>query len=228
MKRAPFLLTFITLAMGLGFSQPAFSVPDNMVSMGISYAPDTWKAESSYYQQTFTTSDTWNLLNITLNYSEKYFQLSAGYITSVSGAWKWADSYSATSGSGKITASRTFLSFRGLLKYPFQAGSLRLFPLAGIGYDMNLTWKDENGKDLKATYSNTTVEGLSRLFLQVGAGMAFQVDDLILCPELILGIKLATQDDKDYENYMTKVKNWSSSEVTETKVDIGLLIGYPL
>jgi TolB-like protein len=200
----------------------------NYIGVGGTYSLDVWdvKASDSLYQ--YTKSYSWDFGSGSLTYSGKYFQLGVGYVASLSGKYAWNNTWTGLSDSGKITATQSFLTFSGLLKYPIYLGSLTFFPLGGIEYDLNLSYKDSSGNDLKALLDSTGKDSLNLFFLQIGAGVEIKLGALILCPEVIYGWKIPSKADTDYESYLKSVGGWSAATVKETKFDLGLIVGFAL
>jgi len=71
-------------------------------------------------------------------------------------------------------------------------------------------------------------DDLNHLYFDIGAGLQLQFGKVVVCPEILYGWKAKSKLDTDYESALTSTFGWSTSSVTEGKLDIGVLIGLAL
>ena len=197
---------------------------------GAYFSLDVWDVKaadaSSYYK--YTESRSWDLGSVALTYSGKYFQIGLGYTASVAAKYTWSNTFSGLSSSGDITDKLSFLAITAYAKYPVKVGSVTVFPLGGVEYDLNLTYTDSSGNDLKKSFESVYPGSLDHLYLQIGAGAEFEVGSLVIYPELIYGWRMPTKYDTDYQSYLTSTMGWATATVGETKLDLGVIVGIRL
>ncbi len=203
---------------------PSSTASSRFVGAGFAYSLDTLAIDATHSTGTYTGSDAWNLGDFTVTYAGKYTQFGIGYLSSLSATTKFDNTSLNTSDSQPLEDKESFLVISALLKYPVSLGSVSLFPLGGIEYDLNLSYKDSNGNDLKTGSDTTWEAGLNHLFLQVGAGAAFNFGKVVVSPEFVFGWKVKTSQDTAIEDHFTGL-GWDSVSVKETKLDFGLLVG---
>lgn len=106
---------------------------------------------------------------------------------------------------GSVDERAGFLSFSLLGRYPFTLGSISIFPLLGIEYDINLYLKAADGTDLKASLTDQERSDLNQFWFKTGVGADFFIyQGLYIRPELLMGFKLLTTTEREYlQNVMT-------------------------
>jgi len=162
-----------------------------------------------------------------------YAQLSFGFVRSDANAsYKVTDDLGIMGGA--IDASyadypvATCLSFGLLCKYPFDMDGFFIFPILGFEYDLNLSYKDAEGKDLKADMTDDQKANLNMFWIKAGLGLDIPIAGKIyLRPEVLASYKLRSKSDKDAIDTYT-ADGAKDVSVTTVKVDIGLLLGYKL
>lgn len=126
----------------------------------------------------------------------KYLRIALGYSTVIGDTKLKADlnydDYGITvSDSSNKKFDMSFLNLSLLAKYPFELGIVKLWPAAGIGYDLNLTAKDD-GEDIKSD------SALSDFFILAGLGADIRVTEKVfISPSLIYGYNLTPNMDKE-------------------------------
>ena len=154
-----------------------------------------------------------------------YLQVSAGYMM-VNGATGTVVVGGSTA-TTDLKGSFSYVSFAGYLKYPFHFGSVALFPLLGVEYKYNLTYKDGNGNDLKSGMTSQGKSDLNELWIEGGAGMDFTFGSFYIRPEVLIGFKpLSTTDNNTVSAAQTA--GWSSVSFTYFTINLNLLIGFML
>jgi len=155
-----------------------------------------------------------------------YLQISAGYmmvngmtVTEIGG------------GPNVITTlmnSLTYVSFAGYFKYPFHVGVVTIFPLLGVEYKLNLTYKAGNGNDVKSTLTSQEQADLNELWIEGGAGMDFAIGSFYIRPEVIIGFfKPLSATDKDIINSYPSAGGTSVS-INYFTFNLSILVGYKL
>ncbi len=113
---------------------------------------------------------------------------------------KWtagAFSYDNTASNIEDNNRSGFLSLALLGRYPFTLGSVTLFPLLGIEYDLNLYYQDETGVDLKASMTDQEKTDLNQFWLKFGVGADIGVyKGLYVRPLALLGFKVLNSAEK--------------------------------
>jgi hypothetical protein len=207
---------------------PAPQRKGSFFGAGLTYSLDTLNLVASDSYGEYDGSDEWSLLGASAVYAMDYLQVGIGYTVSLGATYSYTNTSTSTSGGNDITDMQSFLAFSVLGKYPIRLGSTTLFPLAGIEYDLNLTYTDESGNDLKSTSSDTWVSGLNHLYLQLGVGAEMDLGNIVICPEVVYGWKVKTEQDTAIEDNMVYNLLWDDATATETKLDVAILIGVRL
>jgi hypothetical protein len=104
----------------------------------------------------------------------------------------------APAGSESDTDERWgYLSFSLLGRYPFALGPVRLFPLLGIEYDLNLYHKDSDGTDLKASLTDEEKGYLNQFWFKFGVGADITLSKrLYVRPLALIGFKFLNAAEK--------------------------------
>lgn len=119
----------------------------------------------------------------------------------------------------------TWIAIQALGKYPFKVGSFEIFPLAGIEYDLNLSYKDPDGNDLKEGMSSDQKANLNMFWIKAGVGADFSVSESIyIRPEALFGYKLLSKLESDD---IKDIKDLGGTEKTSTmSVNVGVAVGF--
>ena len=109
------------------------------------------------------------------------------------------DSYKGTPFGKMMKGSMMQLGFSLVGKYPFDLGKLTVFPLAGISYNLVLSYKNEDGVSSSDTYKEAPEPiSFSQFGFLAGAGLDLSLTSaLFLRTELALQIRLPSKGMKD-------------------------------
>ena len=171
-----------------------------------------------------TATDHYNFGAVNVYLDATYVQAILTYSMRLSGSY---DSTGAFSGSGEYTNKETYFGVCILMKYPFIFGKLSLFPLLGMESDLNLSYTDKNGTDLKPLLTTIELEHLNKYFIKAGLGADVNLSKKIYVrPVFIFGYKLSSRLDKDIVDYYKSTYGLYRVEMPTTKLDIAILVGY--
>ena len=199
---------------------------DLSVGGGISYTPITSKLSVNDWGWEGSTSDHFNFATFSVFIDVAYVQAAVAYGMRVSGSY---DSEGSFSGSGVYTNKETYLGLIVLLKYPFELANFVLFPLVGLESDLNLTYRDESGSDLKSILTLDEKDHLNMYFIKFGAGADISISRrTYLRPVVVLGYKLRSRLDKDVVDYYKTTYNLTDVTLNTWKWEITVLAGYRL
>lgn len=155
-----------------------------------------------------------------------YLQVSAGYMM-VNGMTVTEIGYGPNF-IKDLKDSLTYVSFAGYFKYPFHVGAVTVFPLLGVEYKLNLTYKAGNGKDLKSTMTSQEQADLNELWIEGGVGMDFTLGSFYIRPEVIIGFfKPLSATDKDILS-AAESDGWKSVSINYLTFNLNILVGYKL
>jgi hypothetical protein len=224
MKKSLVVFALACLSM-LAFAQ---SLPLS-VGAGINWSPifisDKLSNGSQWLKDVYDTSAFGGAVFV----DAKYIQASIGIAaTSKSVTDNYTDSTGASSSNSISNGNvNTSLSIVALGKYPFELSGFSIFPLAGLEYDLNLSYKDSNGNDLKSGLDSDHKANLNAFFIKAGVGADFPVaEKFFVRPELLVGYKFHSKLESDViDNNKTLGIDES---YTFIKVDIGVSVGYKL
>jgi hypothetical protein len=122
-------------------------------------------------------------------------------------------------------AHGTWIVLSALGKYPFELSGFTLFPLAGIEYDLNLSYVDANGNDLRATATSDQKAALNYFFIKGGVGADVPVNtQLFIRPELLVGYKFHSK----LENNQISAGSSVNLAITTIRFDVAVSVGYKL
>jgi hypothetical protein len=80
-------------------------------------------------------------------------------------------------------------------KYPFAAGPVTIFPLAGIDWKIALAVKDKDGRQ---HFSDSEIRKLGALWFQFGGGLDFSLNrNLFVRGEFLYGLRVRNELEKD-------------------------------
>ena len=199
---------------------------DLSVGGGISYSPITSKLIVSDIGGEGTASDHFNFGAVGAYLDATYVQAILTYNMRLSGSY---ESTGAFTGSGEYTNKETYLGISVLLKYPFVFETFSLFPLLGLESDLNLSYTDKNGNDLKSGLTTAELEHLNKYFIKVGAGADVNLGKRVyLRPVFVFGYKLQSRLDKDTVDYFMSTYGLNDVGLSTIKIDFVFLVGYRL
>jgi hypothetical protein len=160
----------------------------------------------------------------------EYLALSLGYSSAEDGSTVVSLNGHDTTTSNSDTYE--WLTLEALGKVPVKVGKLVLFPMAGIEYDYNLSYKDEDGNDLKDNLSSLAASGLDQFWLKGGLGADLKVGRFFIRPAVLFGYKIPSDYDGDVVSDSISGFDLIGSDVsvslTNTKWEFSLGIGYDL
>jgi hypothetical protein len=124
----------------------------------------------------------------------------------------------------------TWLCLGAFGKYPIALGSLVLAPMIGVEYDLNLTYKDSNGSDLKAGLSDDQKADLNQLWLEGGLGADFRVSpSAFFRTQALIGYKINSRLEGDYiDDVEAYYGDGRKGTITWLRLDVGASIGFKL
>ena len=74
-----------------------------------------------------------------------------------------------------VAESWSYLPLGAYLKYPFDLGIVAIIPFFGGEYDINLTWVDADGNDLKASLSDREKSDMDEVWIKGGLGVDIEI-----------------------------------------------------
>jgi hypothetical protein len=209
---------------------PSSTGGGSLIGVSAAYCLDTYNLTADASSGSSYDGDyAYSLAAASISMLGKYFQVDIGYATTLGGTYSYTNtSGSGSSGSTALTDDMTYLTFGAYARLPFRLGAMELFPLAGVEYDLNMTYTDENGYDKKSSTAEPYYSGLNHLYLKAGIGAIFDLGKLAVCPEIAFGWKVKSEADTADESTMVNVNGWNSSTAIETKLDVGLVFAFRL
>jgi opacity protein-like surface antigen len=95
--------------------------------------------------------------------------------------------------------SVTQLGITLLGKYPISMGSITVFPLAGIGYNIVLSYKDDNGNNpYKDSDDHSAMKDMSQFAILAGGGLDFDItSNLFLRGSVLLQLRFPNKEARD-------------------------------
>jgi hypothetical protein len=186
---------------------------------------------------TYTYNETHKYVGLLGKFDTKYFDLGLGLGASTGGTWK-DDAFEGIDytglgdyvASGDITNKQLFMITSADLKLPLQMGSFAFFPLIGMEYDLNLSYTDKDGNDLKSGMSDTGKSMLNRFYLKAGIGLDFAVSStMLLRMEAIYGYKVKDKNDKAWDSWAAGAPFYYTNYSNKTgKFDFTASVGFKL
>ncbi len=219
MKRKLIILIFCLLSIC------AFAF-DTSAGVGATGGYFLWRYTYTYVGLTTTYTQTYLPMTFYGFLDATYLEASIGYML--------VDGYSVKNEvTGFPTATSDFkenlrwISFAALFKYPFHFGSVSLFPLAGFEYDMNISYTDSSGNDLKSSLTADQKAQFDQLWIKAGLGADFVFGSFYIRPKLLAGYKLLAKIEND-----TVAADKSGGETNVSIVplvfSVGISAGYRL
>jgi hypothetical protein len=169
-----------------------------------------------------------NTLTIKAFVDAKYVEANFGLAMLVGGL-KQSTTYSDGLGMPDTSVTNdytgTWLVIGALGKYPFAVSGIEIFPLAGFEYEINLTMKDEDGSDLKASMSDDYKNFLNQFWLKVGIGADITLaKSLYIRPEVLFGLKFISKLEQDMID--SAEDSGLNASAFDSRIDIGVAVGY--
>jgi hypothetical protein len=160
-----------------------------------------------------------------------YAQVSLGFGRSdVNASYKVVDDLGIMGGAVDATYNNynvvAYLSFGLLCKYPFDMDGFYIFPMLGFEYDLNLSYTDSEGNDLKESMTDDERANLNMFWIKLGVGLDIPIaGEIYLRPEVLASYKLRSKLDRDWVD-QEEASGYDDVSATTVKVDIGFLVGY--
>lgn len=152
-------------------------------------------------------------------FDAKYIELGLGIAAN-------SKTYSSN-GSSSDGEHGTWLAISALGKYPIELGSATIFPIGGIEYGLNLSYKAADGTDIKSDVQDAGYS-LDQFWVKGGLGVDFAVSsNLYIRSEALVGYKFKSKMESDLEDLMV-ASGLDSYSITTLKIDLSLAIGYKL
>jgi hypothetical protein len=148
-------------------------------------------------------------------------QLAAGY-RMVNGFHIKSTSPSGTvTNSDDTTSSYSYLTLAAYGKLPIPLGSITLFPMIGVEYDLTLAATSSTG----ATATSQQRSDLSSLWIKGGLGADIPVSPgFYVRPELLVGYQLNNQMEKDAITLL-KLLGASDASILDLNFELAVLFG---
>jgi len=154
-----------------------------------------------------------------------YLQASVGYMFINGGSITMKAGGSSSTSS--VSGSLSYVTFALYGKLPLAIGPVRVFPLLGFQYRLNLTYTDADGNDLKPALTSQELADLNELWIEGGAGVDIVFGRFYIRAELLLGVKpLSTTDNNALS--ASEALGYSNPSMRYSTFDIGVLAGYRL
>jgi hypothetical protein len=134
------------------------------------YASENWTIKGDDFGTTYSYIEKPEYLIVGGFYDAKFLVAEIGVGASMGGSYVDDTFYSFTYDSGKITNKQAFVSLGVSGEFPITFGSITVFPIAGVEYDLNLSYTDSAGNDLRASMDSTAKTMLERFYVKGGLG----------------------------------------------------------
>jgi hypothetical protein len=239
--------TRVSFGLDVGYHFPGLAAPaaQNPAPQPVPPAPErprqpSWLslgvgASGGYYSEGETFSAGPNDGAVTLTYVpfNIFGFVDATYVEASVGYMFYNDASLKAEATGFQTETTNFkekagwLSIAALFKYPFKLGTFTWFPIAGIEYDMNLTYTDADGNDFKSGMTADEKANLDQLWIKVGVGADFTFGNIFIRPRILAGYKLLSKLERDTISSL-KSAGADSADIYPLTISGGLLIGYKL
>lgn len=157
-----------------------------------------------------------------------YLQLAAGYQMVNGSHLKTTTTGPSSTTDVDNKGTLGFISFAGYFKYPIRLGSITLFPMLGVEYDMNIIAKDGSGNDLRAFWTDQQKTDANELFIKGGLGADISVTPkFYIRPELIVGYKLLSKGEND-QIAALKFGGATDASILDLSFELAVLFGVRL
>ena len=191
---------------------------------GLAVSTTSWNSSRSLAGTTVTVRDAFTPLSAKAFFDATYAQVSLGLIVATS-----VTQTGNTTTTSHHSETLSYLSLAGLLKYPLDLGSVVVFPLFGIEYDLNLShgspdYFEGSGGLLAAP----TAADYNQLWLKAGVGADVLLGrKLFIRPEVLVGVKPLNPDEANVVAAYQSV-GYKNVSLTFLTIDFALLVGYRL
>jgi len=197
---------------------------------GLKYTNTMSKLEGTESPVTMEVSGAQSEVAVFGFFDATYVQVDLGYSMFVGGTVKesldgaGAFDYSESS---DLEGSVSYLTVGVLGKYPIPVGSFTLFPLLGVEYKLNLTYKDEDGNDMKEDMTSSEKSSLNEFWFKAGLGADFNITPKVYVrPSVLFGAKVKSGEEKDL---MDQVEDMGLDvKYNVYRFDIGAAVGFKL
>lgn len=143
----------------------------------------------------------------------KYFQVVVGYQTIMEDGTYISELNGAVTESEVTFADTSFVTFALYGQYPVSVGQVKIIPLAGVQYDLNIEYAGPDPVNL--------------IWFKAGCGAEIAIGQKIyIKPEILGGIRLLTADEKDFIDMLEGLG--ATVAVTGFRLDLGLKVGFRL
>jgi hypothetical protein len=187
------------------------------VGAGVNLSPVSVTMKGDDYGTTSSTTTS------NMTYGAKVF-IDATYIEAGVGILANSTSYT-TDGSSSNGFNGTWLAISALGKYPVPLGSFTIFPMLGIEYDLNLSYYDGTGADIKSAFEAAGYSA-DQFWIKGGVGADFSVaDKMFIRPSVLIGYKFNSKYEKDIIDTAESLAPGLTMTLTTIKVDIGVAVG---
>jgi small nuclear ribonucleoprotein (snRNP)-like protein len=175
----------------------------------------------SSYETTYRYWPTWDFkafVDLT------YIQVSVGYMY-IDTIGSVTSKVNGSTSEGKAGYSYSYVTLAAYLKYPFSVGPVKLFPLLGIDYRLNLRYTDDDHNDLKSALTSQQQADLNEIWIEAGAGIDVSIGRFFLRPEVLVGLKPLSKTDNDL---LTALRAGGGTDVSLlfSTVRVCVLAGY--
>ena|GEM_PF-3797380 len=201
---------------------PAKTGPtDGFLGLGIMGNSYNWKGSADSVNSSEKIKE--DYFSLSFNAVAKHFQFDIGLAWFTSGTYDLSGT--SNDASYDITGKMTYLDMDALLRLPLRLGNhMALAFLGGAEYDLNLSYKDSGGKDLKSSMTEKEKSNLNRFLFDLGLGLQLDFGNVILYPQLIYGFKVKSDADRDLEN--SNQKTASDYSIKAGQLKFGCTLGF--
>jgi outer membrane protein W len=197
-----FVCVGTALSAQINFSAGGGALLDMSFGNGTKYKKDKDSATSGFRNISFGA---YGFFDAT--YAEIDVSFAYGSLTSVSKSNISDKKSNNTDDAGSVTQ----LGITLLGKYPISMGSITVFPLAGIGYNIVLSWKDDDGDKVEWPDDHSAMKDMSQFAILAGGGLDFDItSNLYLRGSVLLQARLPNKLMRD-----------SVKDVNDTKTTLG-------
>jgi hypothetical protein len=214
----------LTILFILSISVSAFAL-DFSAGIGASAGYNWEPMSASGSGTTSTITQSYVPLSFRAFIDATYLEASVGY-RMANGASLKTEATGFTTTTTTTSNKQDWVSIGALFKYPFDLGSFTLFPIVGIEYDLNLSFKDSSGSDLKASMTADQKANLDQFWIKAGIGADLSFGGFYIRPEVLIGYKLLSKAENDALAAMKAIPGVSSASITPLEVTGAVLVGF--
>jgi hypothetical protein len=214
MKKTCMLVLFAVLGGAAAFGLPDFGMSAGLG--GLFTAGIGGGVESSAGEETTTTLGGGVYAFVDATFAEMGLGFSGGGLTEKS------------TGGADEKGSYGALEFSVLGKYPIRLGSLTIFPLAGINYQIILSARDKDGNDRKDMWGERLAPRLTTLWFQIGLGADFPFGKAFFVRgEFLYGLRARNKFEGDLlDGYKTQAQDSDAKYKAGHGPTLKLAVGY--